>query len=90
MRVLRCGGYLIISDLHPSVQAEFGPDFETGIVEGKGQLYFPNYHSRVEDYLEGVEQAGGEVVAAIDIPLESKGEVFPGALIVWAKKPEDQ
>jgi ubiquinone/menaquinone biosynthesis C-methylase UbiE len=87
LRVLRYGGHLIISDLHPFVQAEFGPDFELEI-GGKGMHFFPNYHAQVEDYLESVELAGGKIMAAIDVPAENKGEVFPLALIIWAKKPE--
>lgn len=87
IRVVRHNGYLVISDLHPFIQAQFGPEFETGIVEGKGCLYFPNYHAEVSDYLKAVEATGGEIITALDVPLKNKGKVFPGALIVWARKP---
>ena len=86
MRVLRQNGHLIISDLHPFVQEEFGPEFETGIVEGEGLFYFPNYHTEVSSYLGAVESSGGEIVTALDVPLQNKGEVFPGGLIIWARK----
>jgi ubiquinone/menaquinone biosynthesis C-methylase UbiE len=86
LRVLRPGGHLILTDLHPFVQAEFGPDYETGLVKGHGPLYFPNYHADVADYTEAVEAAGGRVVAALDVAIENKGEVFPGVLVVWARK----
>lgn len=86
MRVLRPGGHLIVTDLHPFVQAEFGPDFEMGLVDGHGPLYFPNYHGEEADYTEAVEAAGGQVMAALDVAIENKGEVFPGVLVVWARK----
>ena len=57
-----------------------------GLFEGEEPLFFPNYHSQVEDYLQAVKSAGAEVLAVLDIPLKLKGEVFPGALVVWAKK----
>lgn len=87
VRVLRSNGSLIISDLHPYVQAEFGPDFETQIVEGEDGLFFPNFHSEVSDYLDALRTSGGEIVTAFDVPLQNKGEVFPGALVIWARKP---
>jgi ubiquinone/menaquinone biosynthesis C-methylase UbiE len=86
VRVLRHGGHLVISDLHPVVQAEEGPDRMLELVEGKEPLFFPSYHSQVEDYLQATKSAGAEVLAALDIPLKLRGEVFPGALVVWAKK----
>lgn len=87
IRVLHRNGSLIVSDLHPFVQQEFGPDYETDIVEGKEGLSFPNYHSEVSDYLQAVESSGGEIMKVLDVPLQNKGEVFPGALVVWARKP---
>lgn len=86
VRVLRHGGHLVISDAHPFVQAEGGPDRMLELVEGKEPLFFPSYHSQVEDYLQATKSAGAEVLAALDIPLKLRGEVFPGALVVWAKK----
>jgi ubiquinone/menaquinone biosynthesis C-methylase UbiE len=82
VRVLRHGGHLVISDAHPVVQAEGGPDRMLELVEGKEPLFFPSYHSQVEDYLQAMKSAGAEVLAALDIPLKLRGEVFPGALVV--------
>jgi len=84
VRVLRRGGHLIISDLHPEIQATMGPDHKE-LIQGE-ERFFPTYHSQVEDYLQVVKLAGAEVIAAIDIPLETQRGVIPGALIVWARK----
>jgi ubiquinone/menaquinone biosynthesis C-methylase UbiE len=84
VRVLRSGGHLIISDLHPEVQAMMGPDHQE-LIQGQ-ERFFPAYHAHVEDYLEAVKLAGAEVIAAIDIPMETQRGLVPGALIVWAKK----
>ena len=85
VRVLRAGGHLILSDLHPSIQADFGPDGKEDIAGER--RHFPAYHTQVADYVQGVKSAGAEVVAAIDVPLEVEREVRPGALVVWARKP---
>jgi ubiquinone/menaquinone biosynthesis C-methylase UbiE len=84
VRVLRPGGHLIISDLHPEIQAMMGPDHKE-LIQGE-ERFFPAHHSHVEDYLEAVKLAGAEVIAAIDIPRETQRGLVPGALIVWAKK----
>jgi ubiquinone/menaquinone biosynthesis C-methylase UbiE len=84
VRVLRRGGYLIISDLHPEIQATMGPDYKE-LIQGE-ERFFPVYHSRVEDYLEAVKLAGAEVMDVIDIPMETQRGLVPGALVVWAKK----
>ena len=47
MRVLRPGGNLIITDLHPFVQHELGPEHQWELVEGQETVFFPNYHSSV-------------------------------------------
>lgn len=88
IRVLRSGGNLIITDLHPFAQNEMGPEYEWELIEGQAPVLFPNYHSNVDDYLEAVELVGTELVAVLDIPMKLKEELFPGALIVWAKKTE--
>ena len=78
---------MIISDLHPFVQAEFGPENKWKLFEDQEPLFFPAYHTRTEDYLQAVGAAGAEVLAALDIAMKNEGEVFPGALVVWARKP---
>ncbi len=86
MRVLRPGGNLIITDLHPFLQHEMGPEYRLELIEGQEPVFFPNYHSNVDDYLKALELDGTEIVAVLDIPMKYKGELFEGALIVWAKK----
>jgi len=85
VRVLRSGGHLVITDLHPQMQAELGPYYKTDIA-GK-ERFFPNYHMSVEKYTDTLEAIGVNIVAAIDIPKLRQG-VEPGDLLVWAKKPK--
>jgi len=84
VRVLRRSGHLLISDLHPEIQAMMGPDHQE-VVQGD-ERFFPAYHSRVEDYIQAVKWAGAEVIGAIDIPMETQRGIAPGALVVWARK----
>jgi ubiquinone/menaquinone biosynthesis C-methylase UbiE len=88
-RVLRPGGNLIITDLHPFAQNGMGSEYEWELIEGQAPVFFPNFHSNVDDYLEAVKLAGTELVAVLDIPMNFKEELFPGALIVWARKTEE-
>jgi ubiquinone/menaquinone biosynthesis C-methylase UbiE len=85
VRVLRCGGDLIITDLHPEMQTSLGPCYKV-VIAGK-ERFFPSYHMSVEKYLDALEAVGATIVAAIDIPKLRQG-VEPGALLVWAKKPK--
>jgi ubiquinone/menaquinone biosynthesis C-methylase UbiE len=85
VRVLRGGGYLIITDLHPQMQASLGPCYKV-VIAGK-ERFFPNHHTSVEEYTDTLETVGANVVAAIDIPKLRQG-VEPGGLLVWAKKPK--
>lgn len=87
MRVLRPGGHLIITDLHPFVQREMGPEHRWELIKGETPLFFPNYHANVDDYLKVMETVGAKTMAMLDIPMKLEEEIFPGALIVWAKKP---
>jgi ubiquinone/menaquinone biosynthesis C-methylase UbiE len=87
MRVLRAGGHLIITDLHPSVQEELGTNRRWKVIEKKRPVFFPNYHTRVEDYREATESVGAQVLALLDVPMKLGRELFPGALLVWARKP---
>lgn len=89
VRVLRRGGSLIISDLHPWFQARYGPAHEIEL-EGEHHPY-PLYHTEVEDYREAVTVAGATALALLDVPsrwIPPEGEhvAVPGALIVWAKR----
>jgi ubiquinone/menaquinone biosynthesis C-methylase UbiE len=83
-RVLKRGGHLIVSDLHPQIQATMGPEHKE-LIEGE-ERFFPTYHPHVDDYLTAVKQAGAELIAAIDIPMDTQQGLVTGALIVWAKK----
>lgn len=88
IRVIRPGGYLIISDLHPQIQELF--DEFSEFIEGEGPLFLPNYHSRVDDYLEAVTNAGAEILNVRNISeLEISGNKMPGALLIWARKPSE-
>lgn len=91
VRVLRPGGNLVISDLHPWFQAQYGPEYRAELLEGE-TFFFPCYHSHVDKYLHAVQGAGAQVLAALDIPSrwippEGRHVAVPGALIVWAQKP---
>jgi ubiquinone/menaquinone biosynthesis C-methylase UbiE len=84
VRVLKHGGHLIISDLHPEIQATMGPEHKE-LIEGE-ERFFPTYHPQVEDYLIAVKQSGAELIAAIDVPMDTQQGLVTGALIIWAKK----
>ena len=87
MRVLRPDGNLIITDLHPFVQHELGPEHQWELVEGQETVFFPNYHSSVDEYLTVMDMIGSKTLAILDIPMKLKHELFPGALLVWGMKP---
>jgi ubiquinone/menaquinone biosynthesis C-methylase UbiE len=89
MRVLRPGGHLIITDLHPFVQREMGPKHRWELIKGETPVFFPNCHSDTKDYQTTMEKIGAKIMAILDIPMKLEEEIFPGALIVWAKKPEE-
>lgn len=85
-RVLRPGGHVVTFDLHPDIQAIWGPDF---LLEVAGEPWpFPQYHGVAEDYSNGVQAAGLELLATIDIPM-CQGQRGPGAtggFVVFARK----
>jgi ubiquinone/menaquinone biosynthesis C-methylase UbiE len=93
VRVLRPGGNLIISDLHPYLQAHRGPDFyDEELVPGQ-ELYFPNFHGHVDNYLMPLKRARATIVACLDAPYmvlsEQEQEEYiaiPGVLVLWAQK----
>ena len=84
VRVLRSGGHLVITDLHPQMQETLGPRYNV-VIDEKEQ-FFPNYHISVEKYTDTLEAVGANVVVALDLPKLRQG-VEPGELLVWAKKP---
>ena len=84
VRVLRPGGHLIVSDLHPDIQKVWGPNFTTTI-QGQ-EVPFPNYHGDITEYLHSVRAAGAEVLATIDIPMQQQRGLFPGPMVILARK----
>ena len=89
-RVVREGGHVIASDVHPDIQAGWGPG-QTAEVEGK-EMAFPAYHGSVEEYTSCVRAAGLELIAAIDVPMYQtvRGFAATGALVVFARKPQQR
>ena len=106
VRVLRCGGHLIISDLHPNIQKAWGPNYTALVYEGRMlidvgekdrekardpkftalEVPFPNYHGEISEYLESLETAGAELLAAIDVPMQQGMGLLSGPLVIFARK----
>jgi len=85
-RILRPGGHLIISDLHPDIQACWGPDSTTEI--NGAEFPFPSYHSSTQEYEAAAVSAGLDVVAVVDVPMQQERGLFPGPFVMLAAKPE--
>ncbi|VAW31663.1 hypothetical protein MNBD_CHLOROFLEXI01-4495 [hydrothermal vent metagenome] len=90
VRVLRKGGNLIVTDLHPYFQNWYGSDYQLEIGDFGCQPY-PLYHLEVEKYTQAIEKSGARIVTTLDVPsrwIPPEGEhvAVPGALIVWATK----
>jgi SAM-dependent methyltransferase len=103
VRVLRCGGHLVITDLHPDIQKVWGPNYTALVYRGRllmdgsekdrakardpnftaQEVPFPNYHGEISEYLDSLDAAGAELLAAIDIPMTNSR---PGTLVVFARK----
>ena len=85
-RGLRPGGHLVVSDLHPDLQADCGPGhFES--VAGE-RRYFPQFHGDIEYYRTAVEAAGLDVVIYVDVPFKLPPEgIISGAFVLLARKP---
>lgn len=106
VRVLRRGGHLVITDVHPTIQKAWGPDYTALVCDGRllisncekeaqrvrdadsmaVEVPFPNYHGDLTKYLDSVEKAGADLLAAIDVPMEQWAGLLPGALVVFARK----
>ncbi|HBC88001.1 MAG TPA: hypothetical protein DCZ94_13705 [Lentisphaeria bacterium] len=84
VRVLRPGGHIIISDIHPDIQKTWGPGLMIDI-EGS-QFPFPAFHGSVEEYVNAAEKAGAEIIAAIDVPMQQKRGLYPGPFVMLARK----
>ena len=85
-RVLRPGGHVVVSSVHPDIQAAWGPVYTLNV--DQHALGFPVYHPRVEDYTDAFRGAGLEVLAAIDVPMQqSMRGLATGALVVFCRKP---
>ncbi len=84
-RVLRRGGHLIVSDIHPDIQALRGEDWTIDI-DGE-RLAYPSYHGNVSEYVDAVEKVGCDLLAAIDVPMQQTVRgLATGALVVFARK----
>jgi SAM-dependent methyltransferase len=106
VRVLRCGGHLLIADLHPDIQKAWGPDYAALVYQGHllidggakdrekardpdfaaTEVPFPNYHGEVSEYLDSLEAAGADLLAAIDVPMQQGMGLLPTSLVVFARK----
>ena len=85
IRVLRPGGHLVVSDIHPDIQTAWGPKHTTQ-VDGK-EFPFPAYHASMDDYTEAVAATEAKVVVVIDVPMQQQRSLFPGPFVMLARKP---
>ena len=74
-RVLRPGGFLLITDFHPDAVADLG--WRTVAARPEGHYLLPNLPYTREDYLRAVEEAGFALLDVRDVPVR---EVPPGCL----------
>jgi ubiquinone/menaquinone biosynthesis C-methylase UbiE len=51
------------------------------------EVPFPNYHDNVEAYVDAVKSAGADLLAAIDVPMQQLRGLYPGPLVVFARRP---
>ena len=84
VRVLRPGGFLIISDIHPNIQAEWGPNHKL-FLHGN-EIPFPAYHESINEYIDAVTAAGAQVQAVIDVPMQQQRGLLPGPFVLLARK----
>ncbi len=73
-------GNLLVSDLHPSLQAEAGPTYHEFIA---GEMRaFPQFQSRIEDYTIAFDAAGLQAKAVLEIPVDLPGRgIVPGVSV---------
>jgi ubiquinone biosynthesis O-methyltransferase len=67
-RVLRPGGYLLITDFHPD-SVSYG--WRTGFQQAGVKYVLPNMPHTRNDYLEALKASGLKIVQAIDLPLRA-------------------
>jgi ubiquinone/menaquinone biosynthesis C-methylase UbiE len=65
-RVLRAGGYLLITDFHPDSVAM---GWRTLVSRPEGTYYLPNVSHTRADYLEALERAGFTLRQVLDLPV---------------------
>lgn len=66
VRVLRPGGYLLITDFHPD---SVGYGWRTGFQQTGVRYRLPNMPHTRDDYLEALTTSGLKILQAIDLPL---------------------
>jgi len=74
-RVLREGGFLLITDFHPDAVADLS--WRTHATRPEGTYFLPNLPYSREDYLHAVEEAGFTLLDVRDVPVSA---VPPGCL----------
>lgn len=84
IRVLKLGGTLIISDIHPSLQREWGNE---NIIEiGDSIFPFVGLHFTPMDYKKPIESNAMRIVGELHLPAISQGKKKLAVYIVVAAK----
>jgi ubiquinone/menaquinone biosynthesis C-methylase UbiE len=79
------GGNLLVSDLHPSLQAEAGPTYHEFIA---GEMRaFPQFRCDISDYLDAFKAAELELISVLEVPVELPGRgTVPGVSVFHCAK----
>ena len=86
-RVLRPGGYLLITDFHPDA---VGRGWRTVFAQGDEVYYLPNVAHTRQQYLDAVHVAGCELIHVDDILLwDAPADSFPAGVDVARLLSED-
>jgi hypothetical protein len=86
-RVLRLGGYLLITDFHPDA---VGRGWRTVFAQGDEVYYLPNVTHTRQQYLDAVRAAGCEIVHVDDVLLrDAPVDSFPAGVDVARLLRED-